>query len=56
MGSLTKEMENHKTTIHHGCTEIHRDQAIVEHFNCTLAKYLFGHQYAMEMLLPSASR
>ena len=56
MGSVTKEMENHKTYIRHGCTEIHRDQAIVERFNCKLAECLFGHQYAMEMLLPEGQR
>lgn len=53
MGNVTKEMENRKTTIHHGLSDIHRDQAIVERFNRTLAKRLFGHQYALEMLLPS---
>ena len=37
-------------------TEIHRDQAIVEHFNRTLAERLFGHQYAVEMLLPEGKR
>ena len=52
MGSVTKEMEKHKTYIRRGCTEIHRDQAIVERFNRTLAERLFGHQYAVEMLLP----
>jgi len=26
MGSVTKEMENHKTTVHRGRSEIHRDQ------------------------------
>ena len=56
MGSVTKEMENHKTYIRRVRTEIHRDQAIVEHFNRTLAERLFGHQYAMEMLLPEDQR
>jgi len=56
MGSVTKEMENHKTYIRRGRTEIHRDQAIVERFNRTLAELLFGHQYAVEMLLPSGQR
>ena len=36
MGSVTKLMEDHKTYIRRGRTEIHRDQAIVEHFNRTL--------------------
>ena len=52
MGAVTKEMENHKTFIRRGRTEIHRDQAIVERFNRTLAERLFGHQYAAEMRLP----
>ena len=49
MGAVTKEMENHKTSIRRGHPEIHRDQAIVERFNRTLAERLFGHQYAVEM-------
>ena len=56
MGSVTKEMEGHKTYIRRGRTEIHRDQAIVERFNRTLAERLFGHQYAVEMLLPEGQR
>ena len=56
MGGVTKEMEKHKTYIRCGRTEIHRDQAIVERFNHTLAERLFGHQYAMEMLLPEGKR
>ena len=51
MGGVTKEMEKHKTYIRRGRTEIHRDQAIVERFNRTLAERLFGHQYAVEMVL-----
>ena len=38
MGAVTKEMENHKTYIRTGRTEIHRDQAIVERFNRTLGE------------------
>ena len=56
MGSVTKEMESYKTYIRRGRTEIHRDQAIVERFNRTLAERLFGHQYAVEMLLPGGQR
>ena len=56
MGAVTKEMENHKTYIRRGRTEIHRDQAIVERFNRTLAERLFGHQYAVEMRLPAGPR
>ena len=43
MGAVTKEMENHKTFIRRGRVDIHRDQAIVERFNSTLAERLFGH-------------
>ena len=50
MGGVTKEMDKHKTFIRRGRTEIHRDQAIVERFNRTLAERLFGYQYAVEML------
>ena len=46
-------MENNETAIRRGRTDIHRDQAIVERFNRTLAERLFGHQYAVEMNLPS---
>ena len=49
MGAVTKAMENNKTAIRRGRTEIHRDQAIAERFNRTLAERLFGHQYAVEM-------
>ena len=43
IGRVTKEMKNHKTYIRRGGTEIHRDPAIVERFNRTLAERLFGH-------------
>ena len=49
-------MENHKTSIRRGRVDIHRDQAIVERFNRTLAERLFGHQYAVEMQLSSGQR
>ena len=50
MGGVTKEMDKHKTYIRRGRTEIHRDQAIVERFNRTLAERLFGHHDSVEML------
>ena len=56
MGAVTKEMEKHKTYIRRGRVDIHRDQAIVERFNRTLAERLFGHQYAIEMRLPEGQR
>ena len=56
MGAVTKVMENNKTAIRRGRTEIHRDQAIVERFNSTLAERLFANQYAVEMRLTSGQR
>ena len=53
MGAVTKAMENNKTAIRRGRANIHRDQAIVERLNRTLVERLFGHQYAVEMNLPS---
>ena len=56
MASVTKEMGNHKTYIRRGLTEIHRDQAIEERFNRTLAERLFGHHYVVQMLLLTSDR
>ena len=56
MGVVTKEMESHKTYIRRGRTEIHRDAAIVERFDRTLAERLFGHQYTVEILLHKGQR
>jgi len=56
MGAVTEEMDKHKMYIRRGHIDIHHDQAIVERFNCTLAERLFGHQYAVEMLLPEGKR
>ena len=49
MGGVTKIMSEHNVTIRRGRPNIHRDQAIVERFNRTLAERLFGYQYAVEM-------
>ena len=38
MGAVTKAMSEHNVTIRRGRTNIHRDQAIVERFNRTLAE------------------
>ena len=43
MGAVAKEIENDKTYIRRGRTEIHRDQAIVQRYNHTLAERQFGH-------------
>ena len=56
IGAVTKEMENRKTAIRRGRTEIHHDQAIVKRFIRTVADRLFGHQYAFEMQLPPGQR
>ena len=52
MGAVTQLMEKHKANIRRGRKEIHRDQAIVERFNRTLAERLFGYQYAKELENP----
>ena len=56
MGNVTKVMQNNKTAIRRGRTEIHRDQAIVERFNRTLAERLFGYQYAVEMNMKQSDK
>ena len=56
MGAVTKVMENNKTAIRCGRTEIHRDQAIVERFKRTLAERLFGYQYAVEMNMKNSNK
>ena len=56
MGSATKIMENNKTSIRRGRVNIHRDQAIVERFNRTLAERLFGYQYAVEMNMKQSDK
>ena len=51
--AVTKIANEHNVTIRRGRPNIHRDQAIVERFNRTLAERLFGYQYAVEMNMPS---
>ena len=50
--SVTKLMAKHNVTIRRGRKEIHRDQALVERFNRTLAERLVGYQYAKELKNP----
>ena len=45
-----------KTAIRRGRAEIHRDQAIVERFNRTLAERLFGYQYAVEINMKNSNK
>jgi len=56
MGAAIKETDTHKTYIRRGRVDIHRDQAIVERFNRTLAELLFGRQCAVEVRLPEGQR
>ena len=51
MGAVSQLLAKHGVSVRRGRVDIHRDQAIVERFNRTLAERLFGHQYAQEMLL-----
>ena len=53
MGVVNTLLAKHNTKVRRGRVNIHRDQAIVERFNRTLAKRLFGHHYAQEKLLRS---
>ena len=49
-------VNQHNVEVRRGRVDIHRDQAIVERFNRTLAERLFGHQDAVEMRLPEGQR
>jgi len=51
MGAVNQLLAKHNVQVRRGHLDLHRDQAIVERFNRTLAERLFGHQYAQEMLL-----
>ena len=56
MGSASQLLAKHSVQVRRGWVDIHRDQGIVEHWNRTLAEWLFGHQYAQEMWLPEGVR
>ena len=52
MGAVNQLLSKHNVEVRRGRVDIHRDQAIVERFNHTLAERLFGHQYGVEMRHP----
>lgn len=56
MGAVNQLLVKHNVEVRRGRVDIHRDQAVVERFNRTLAERLFGHQYAVEMRLPEGKR
>ena len=53
MGAVNQLLSKHNVEVRRDHVDIHRDQAIVERFNRTLAERLFGHQYGVEMRLPT---
>ena len=55
-GAVVSTMKAHSVAIRQGHTALHRDQAIVERFNRTLAERLFGYQYAKEFIQEKRSR
>ena len=56
MGTVNQLLSKRNVEVRRGRVDIHRDQAIVERFNRTLAERLFGHQYGVEMRLPDDKR
>lgn len=51
MGDVSKLLAKHKVEVRRGEPGNHKQQAIVERFNRTLAERIFGAQYAQELLL-----
>ena len=49
-GDVIKLLNKNNVKIRRGIPEVHRQQALVERFNRTLAERLFGHQYYQEMV------
>ena len=45
MGAVNQQLSKHNVKVRRGRVDIHRDEAIVERFNRTLAERLFRHQY-----------
>ena len=56
MGAVNQLLSKHNVKVRRDHVDIHRDQAIVERFNRTLAERLFRHQHAVEMRLPKGQR
>ena len=56
MGAVSQLLTKNGVGVRRGRVDIHRDQAIVERFNRTLAERLFGHQQAQELLMKSGER
>ena len=56
MGSVSQLLAKHRVSVWRRQPDLHRDQAIVERWNRTLAERLFGHQYAVEFCLPKGER
>ena len=56
MGAVSLLLAKHGVEVRRGRVDIHWDQGVVERWNRTLAEWLFGHQYAQEMRLPSGQR
>ena len=50
MGSVSKEMKDHRTFIRRGCTEIHGDRVSAERFNRTVVEMLFSFQYRQQIV------
>ena len=55
-GAVNQLLSKHNVEVRRGREDIHRDQAIVERFNRTLAERLFGHRSGVEMRLLEGQR
>ena len=56
MGAVNQLLLKYNVEVRRSRVDIHRDQAIVQRFNRTLAERLFGYQYGVEMRLPEGQR
>lgn len=55
-GDVIKLLNKNNVQIRRGIPGVHRQQALVERFNRTLAERLFGHQYYQELMYDERSR